>query len=77
MAKEKGAVEAQHESQEVEARVEPLQPAAPLILISFDAWFRATGRPAHHKTGMERFAPKTVLAAQRTREAWDALFATY
>lgn len=50
----------------------PVSPLEPII--SFDRWFAAQNRPAHHKAGLEAFAP---TKGKKTVTAWNAVFANY
>lgn len=65
----------------------PLEPEAPAAVappapegppVSFEAWFRGTQRPPHHRLGMLAFAmEQTDVKRRRSREAWDALMKPY
>lgn len=51
---------------EVKIEVEPL--------ISFDHWFGLTGKPAHHKIGMQAFAS---TKGRQTKSKWTQKFESY
>lgn len=54
----------------------PPPPAAPVM--SFDRYFALSGRPVHHKAGLQAYFKTTAGGAgKRTKSAWDVLFAQY
>jgi hypothetical protein len=48
----------------------------PAVLITFDRWFLATGKPAHHKAGMKAFL-KGGSQGKKTLAAWNELMSRY
>ena len=56
------------------AAMPPAPPTPPVPVVSFDRWFATTGRPQHHKAGMQRFA---ATKGKKTVAAWNAVFARY
>ena len=51
-------------------------PPQPVIIMTFDRWFQSTGRPAHHKVGMEAFI-RGKASGKRSATAWAGLFENY
>ena len=55
--------------------VEPVKKAPVKVkLVTFERFFISSGRPLHHKAGMEAF---TNTKIKRTMEAWELVFAEY
>lgn len=53
----------------------PTAPAQPIL--TFDRYFAATGKPAHHKAGMAKYMQGKGGPARKTKADWDAFFAQY
>lgn len=49
-------------------------PVVPAVSVTFDRWFSQSGRPAHHKGGLQAFAN---TSGKRTVATWDAIFKNY
>lgn len=61
----------------VPAKPTPVISTAPkpsMLLLTFDRWFATTGRPSHHKSGMQAYVNVT---GKRPKDFWDQLFAQY
>ena len=48
--------------------------AAPAPLMSFERWLAASGKPAHWKHGMAKFAD---TRGKKTADQWAAIFKAY
>jgi hypothetical protein len=56
----------------------PSVPEKPEPMLTFSRYFAHTGKPGHHKFGMEAWLKKRGgTSGRRTRAQWDALFKTY
>lgn len=43
-------------------------------LMTFDTWFLSTGRPVHHKKGMQAY---TDTKGKKSVDYWNQVFSTY
>lgn len=60
------------ETEKVQKAAEPKEP-----MLDFNRYFISTGKPPHHKAGMEAYLSERQLKGKKTKKAWDRLFQDY